>query len=159
MSKPQEGILAMKKRSHRAQKVNEVRWKRWPIGPRRRVRITQFHDIEQGLLPPGARDRVDVIEAVAMHAWRSKARAAGGAHAVADRGNRSARVLRDRRVNSSIVAVANHLWSFAVEDNRQDVNATFLQPFLAYTTKTFTLNTESTYDWENRSLTVLLNLS
>ncbi len=61
-------------------------------------------------------------------------------------------MLRNCRANSSILAVANHLWSFAVEDNRQDVNATFLQPFLAYATKTFTtftLNTESTYDWEN----------
>ncbi|MGH8584930.1 MAG: transporter [Gammaproteobacteria bacterium] len=58
-------------------------------------------------------------------------------------------------------ALSNHLWSFAGEDNRQDVNATFLQPFLAYTTKTFTtftLNTESTYDWENSQWTVPLNV-
>ena len=33
-----------------------------------------------------------------------------------------------------------------------DIDATFLQPFLSYTTTdawTFTLNTESTYDWES----------
>src|SRR4029077_16393326 len=46
--------------------------------------------------------------------------------------------------------LANHLWSFAGEHDRRDVDATFLQPFLAYTTRTYTtlgLNTESTYDW------------
>jgi hypothetical protein len=57
-------------------------------------------------------------------------------------------------------ALANHLWSFAGPDSRQDVNATFLQPFVTYTTKTYTsfgLNTESTYDWENSQWTVPLN--
>lgn len=56
--------------------------------------------------------------------------------------------------------LANQLWSFAGTDRRQDVNATFLQPFLAYTTKTyttFTFNTETTYDWENEQGTVPLN--
>ena len=41
------------------------------------------------------------------------------------------------------------------------MNATFLQPFLAFTTKTyttFTLNTESTYNWEKYEWTVPLNL-
>ncbi len=41
------------------------------------------------------------------------------------------------------------------------MNATFLQPFVSFTTKTFTtvgLNTESTYDWEHRLWTVPLNL-
>lgn len=45
--------------------------------------------------------------------------------------------------------LANHIWSFAGESGRQDVNATFLQPFLTYTTKkqtTFKFNTETTYD-------------
>jgi hypothetical protein len=44
---------------------------------------------------------------------------------------------------------ANHLWSVAGEGDRADVNATFLQPFISFTTKKFTtfgLNTESTYD-------------
>jgi len=35
-------------------------------------------------------------------------------------------------------ALANHIWSFAGDDSRADVNATFLQPFLSYTTKTYT---------------------
>jgi len=46
--------------------------------------------------------------------------------------------------------LANHVWSVAGDDDRPDVNSTFLQPFLNYTTKdawTFTLNLESTYDW------------
>ncbi|MCK7494505.1 MAG: hypothetical protein MZW92_27560 [Comamonadaceae bacterium] len=32
----------------------------------------------------------------------------------------------------------NHIWSFAGDDDRADVSATFLQPFLSYTTKTYT---------------------
>ena len=58
--------------------------------------------------------------------------------------------------------LANHLWSFAGEDNRADVNATFLQPFLTYTTPTrwtFGLNTESTYDWENEQWSVPVNVT
>jgi len=58
-------------------------------------------------------------------------------------------------------ALANHIWSFAGEDSRADVNATFLQPFVSYTTKTFTsftLNTESTYDWEGGQWTVPINV-
>jgi hypothetical protein len=57
-------------------------------------------------------------------------------------------------------ALANHIWSFAGDSSRADVSATFLQPFLSYTTKTsttFTLNTESTYDWTNNQWTVPLN--
>ncbi|MFM1891574.1 MAG: hypothetical protein RLZ44_651 [Pseudomonadota bacterium] len=57
-------------------------------------------------------------------------------------------------------ALANHIWSFAGDDDRDDVNATFLQPFLAYTTPqawTFSLNTESTYDWESEQWSVPLN--
>jgi len=48
-------------------------------------------------------------------------------------------------------ALVNHVWSVAGDDNRNDVSSTFLQPFLAYTTKTYTtfgINTESTYDWK-----------
>lgn len=57
-------------------------------------------------------------------------------------------------------ALANHVWSFAGESSRAEVNATFLQPFLSFTTKqatTFTLNTESTYDWNNEQWTVPVN--
>lgn len=56
--------------------------------------------------------------------------------------------------------LANHLWSYAGDDDRGDVNATFLQPFCSYITRTkttFTLNSESTYDWENDQWSVPLN--
>lgn len=58
-------------------------------------------------------------------------------------------------------ALVNHIWSFAGNSDRAAVSATFLQPFVSYTTKkatTFTLNTESTYDWENEQWTVPMNL-
>ncbi len=57
--------------------------------------------------------------------------------------------------------LANHLWSFAGESARQEVDATFLQPFLTYTAGTHTtlsLNTESSYDWQNSQWTVPINL-
>jgi hypothetical protein len=59
-------------------------------------------------------------------------------------------------------ALVNHIWSYAGQGSTADVNATFLQPFLSYTTKTFTtlgLNTESTYDWDGEQWTVPLNVS
>ena len=58
-------------------------------------------------------------------------------------------------------ALMNHVWSFAGESDRAEVNATFLQPFVAYTTKTFTsftLNTESAYDWGGDQWTVPINV-
>jgi len=58
--------------------------------------------------------------------------------------------------------LANHIWSFAGESDRQYVNRTFLQPFLGYTLKThttFSLNTETTYDWANEQWSVPINLS
>src|SRR5438477_2295434 len=49
-------------------------------------------------------------------------------------------------------ALMNQLWSVAIEEDRKSVSQMFLQPFLSYTTKThttFTLNTESTVNWNN----------
>jgi hypothetical protein len=70
--------------------------------------------------------------------------------------------------------LANHLWSYAdagrytassagdaSDGSGGQVNATFLQPFVSYTTKTFTtfgLNTESTYDWSHSQWTVPINV-
>jgi len=45
----------------------------------------------------------------------------------------------------------NHVWSFAGDRRREDVNQTFLQPFLAYQathTVTLTVNSETTMNWE-----------
>lgn len=55
--------------------------------------------------------------------------------------------------------LGNHIWSYAGWGD-QDVNATYLQPFLGYTTKTLTsffVNTESTYDWQGEQWTVPVN--
>jgi hypothetical protein len=55
--------------------------------------------------------------------------------------------------------LANHIWSIG-GSGLQDVSSTFLQPFLSYTTPTawsFTLNTESTYDWEREQWSVPIN--
>jgi hypothetical protein len=57
-------------------------------------------------------------------------------------------------------ALANHLWDFAGDDSRDSINATFLQPFVAYITPTKTtlsLNLESTYDWQGNQWTVPVN--
>jgi hypothetical protein len=54
----------------------------------------------------------------------------------------------------------NHIWSVAGNSSRADVSATFMQPFVSYTTKTFTtfgFNTETTYDWQTHQGTVPLN--
>jgi hypothetical protein len=48
-------------------------------------------------------------------------------------------------------ALANHLWTVFGDDSRAKLNATFLQPCASIVTPTkttFSLNAESTYDWE-----------
>jgi hypothetical protein len=71
--------------------------------------------------------------------------------------------------------LANHLWSYAQtgghgssdagdasDGSDAGINATFLQPFVSYSTKSFTtfgLNTESTYDWSHSQWTVPVNAS
>ena len=55
--------------------------------------------------------------------------------------------------------LANHIWSVAGWGD-QNVNATYVQPFVSYTTKTYTtfgINTESTYDWQAQQWTVPVN--
>lgn len=56
--------------------------------------------------------------------------------------------------------LANHTWSVAGSDTRADLSATFLQPFVAYNTKTavtYTVNTETTYDWISEDWSVPVN--
>jgi len=55
--------------------------------------------------------------------------------------------------------LANQIWSYAGWGD-QNVNATYLQPFVSFTTKTYTtfaVNTESTYNWQAKEWTVPLN--
>jgi hypothetical protein len=57
--------------------------------------------------------------------------------------------------------LANHVWRVAGSSTRSRVNATFLQPFLSYTTRdawTYVVNTESTYDWTSRQWAVPIHL-
>ena len=59
-------------------------------------------------------------------------------------------------------ALANHIWSFAGDDSRANVNATFIQPFLGYTTQdawSFFVNTETTYNWTADTWSVPINAS
>lgn len=62
----------------------------------------------------------------------------------------------------TVGVLANHIWSFAGDEDRADISATFLQPFITYTTPdawTFALNTESTYDWQADDWAVPINLN
>ena len=61
----------------------------------------------------------------------------------------------------TIGALTNHTWSVTRRDDSPDVSATFLQPFIDYTTPsstTLSLNTESTYDWTGEQWTVPVHL-
>jgi hypothetical protein len=56
----------------------------------------------------------------------------------------------------------NHVDSFAGQDNRDYVSSTFVQPFLSFTTHTYTtfgINTESTYNEHEAEWTVPINLT
>jgi len=58
-------------------------------------------------------------------------------------------------------ALANHIWSFAGDSGRPDISATFLQPFLSYSTPTaltLVVQSESTYDYKNKQWSVPINL-
>ncbi|MFD0981628.1 transporter [Tropicimonas aquimaris] len=61
----------------------------------------------------------------------------------------------------TVGALVNHIWGFDAPDDRDEVNSSFIQPFLTYTTPdawTFSLNTESSYDWNSEQWTVPVNL-
>ena len=54
----------------------------------------------------------------------------------------------------------NHVWSVAGDDDRADVNASYLEPWLSYVTSTDTtvsVSAETTYDWESDELGVPVN--
>lgn len=62
----------------------------------------------------------------------------------------------------TVGGLTNHIWSVAGDGDRDDISATFLQPFLSYITKTHTtfgLNTESSYDWKNEKWSVPINFT
>jgi len=58
--------------------------------------------------------------------------------------------------------LANHLWSYAGDSDRQDISNTFMQPFAAYTWPsawTFSFQSESTYNWETENWSVPFNIA
>ncbi len=60
----------------------------------------------------------------------------------------------------TVGALANHVWSISGNDEFGDQSSTFLQPFVSYSTPkatSFTLNTESTYNWETEEWSVPIN--
>jgi hypothetical protein len=53
----------------------------------------------------------------------------------------------------TVGALANHVWSFAGDGDRQDISNTFVQPFVAYTWPsawTASVQTESIYNWKSK---------
>jgi len=59
----------------------------------------------------------------------------------------------------TVGGLANHIETYAGDDNRSHVSATFVQPFMSYVTKTKTtlnVTTESTYDWRTEEWSVPL---
>lgn len=55
----------------------------------------------------------------------------------------------------------NHIWSVAGDDDRADINSTFLQPFVTYTTPqawTYGANLEATRDWESEEWSIPMHL-
>ena len=58
--------------------------------------------------------------------------------------------------------LANHIWSYAGSDDRDDVNSTFLQPFYSHTTPaatTWGANLEASYDWVHGAWSVPANFT
>lgn len=66
-------------------------------------------------------------------------------------------VVLQQKNNWTYGMIGKHVWSFAGESDRPDVNGTFVQPFITRMTKTFTnfvLTSETTYDWRSDQWTV-----
>jgi hypothetical protein len=62
----------------------------------------------------------------------------------------------------TVGALANHVWSFAGKDDRDDINNTFVQPFAAYTWPsawTVSFQSETTYNWEIEKWSVPVNVA
>src|SRR5262245_11440329 len=69
--------------------------------------------------------------------------------------------LRQTATGWTYGALANHVVSFGGDEERRDVNATFLQPFVAKRIgpgRTISVNMESTYDWTADCWTAPLNV-
>ncbi len=62
----------------------------------------------------------------------------------------------------TIGALGNHVWSFAGDDDRDDIDNTFVQPFVAYTWPsawTVSVQSETNYNWETEKWSVPVNVA
>ena len=62
----------------------------------------------------------------------------------------------------TVGGLANHVWSFAGDDDRDDISNTFIQPFAAYTWPsawTASVQSESNYNWKTEKWSVPVNLA
>lgn len=62
----------------------------------------------------------------------------------------------------TIGGLTNHIWSFAGDSSRADVNSTFVQPFLTYTTHdavSYSLTSETSYNWTADTWSVPINFT
>lgn len=62
----------------------------------------------------------------------------------------------------TVGALGNHVWSFAGSDRRDDINNTFVQPFVAYTWPsawTASLQSETNYNWESEKWSIPVNFA
>jgi hypothetical protein len=60
----------------------------------------------------------------------------------------------------TVGGLANHLWSLSEGDPGDELDATYIQPFVSYTTPkavSFGLNSESTYNWNAEEWTASVN--
>jgi len=58
--------------------------------------------------------------------------------------------------------LANHVWSFAGDSDRPDINNTFAQPFVSYTWPsawTASVQSETSYNWETSNWSVPVNVA
>ena len=58
--------------------------------------------------------------------------------------------------------LGSHSWSFAGSSKTADIDLTFFQPFISYVTPqawTFSVNTESAYNWETKDWSIPVNLT
>lgn len=57
----------------------------------------------------------------------------------------------------TVGALVNHLWSFAGDNDRKGISATFAQPFFSHTSKsafTYGASLDFTYDWKAEKVTM-----
>ena len=76
-------------------------------------------------------------------------------------GGPTAVVLRQTKTGWTYGALGNHIWSFAGDDDRPDISASYLQPFLSRSLgqgRTVSVSLESSYDWKGQQWTVPINV-